>query len=190
MERMIAQLLDITRIRVGGGIPLDLQPVDLADLGRRVIGELERAHPDCTIQLEVLGDVAGSWDRDRLAQLVSNLVGNACQHGLPDAPVQVRADGSQPHRVQLEVRNDGVIPPELLPGIFDAFHVRSSRRGSREGASGLGLGLYITQQIAVAHGGSIAAESDELQGTRFTVELPRHPPKDSEPVFGYAALPG
>jgi signal transduction histidine kinase len=184
MERMISQLLDVTRIRMGGGIPLDCRPVDLEDVVRPVTGELEAVFTDRTIQLEILGNVQGTWDRDRLAQLVSNLVGNACQHGILGNPIRVRLDGSQPDGVRLEVGNHGVIDPDLLPFIFDPLQSADGGGRSRHGASGIGLGLYITQQIVVAHGGAIEVQSDELQGTRFIVELPRHAPMNAEAAIG------
>lgn len=133
------------------------------------------------LRLAVDGDPAGTWDQDRLAQLVSNLAGNAVQHRRLRSPVELRIDGTAPERVVLEVANDGVVPAEMLPVIFEPLSPGEHRR--REGSSGLGLGLYISQQIAAAHGGSIRVDSDAGR-TRFTVELPRTAPAEVDQVFG------
>jgi PAS domain S-box-containing protein len=177
MDRMISQLLDFTRIRIGNGIPLQCASVDLADVARAAVEEIESS---CVRPIDVLttGDTAGTWDRDRLTQLVSNLAANACQHG-GDAPISIAVDGSEPDTVRLEVRNGGVIPADVMPSIFDPFRRATDRA---RGGSGLGLGLYITQQIALAHGGTIAAESRD-ERTRFVVELPRHAAQGDDRVF-------
>src|SRR5262249_54478565 len=134
------------------------------------------------IRLESIGEVVGIWDRDRLSQLLSNLVANASQHGTPDTLVLIRLDGSAPDRVRFEVRNSGVIPPDILPVIFEPLR-QSEAQAKRQRSSGLGLGLYITQQIALAHGGTIHVESSEPEGTCFTVELTRRPSAEIERGF-------
>jgi signal transduction histidine kinase len=181
MDRMISQLLDFASIRLGRGIPIERTGVDLAEVSRSVIEELESA-PNRHIQLESVGNVAGTWDRDRLCQLVSNLVSNACQHGTPGGPVLIRLDGTNPDVVCLEVRNRGVVAPEHLPVMFEPLGDSCDHPRRRSGSSGLGLGLYITKQIASAHGGTIDVESNEDEGTRFIVDLPRHS-RETEPVF-------
>lgn len=168
MRRMIEQLLDLTRARMAGGLALDPAPLDLAALAQRVVEEAEAAHRR-RIELQVSGDARGAWDASLLEQLLGNLAGNACQHGTPGTPVRVRVEG-RPDVVRVEVRNDGVIPAELLPAIFDPFR-RGARAGSRR--TGLGLGLFIAHEIARAHGGAIRVESSDADGTCFTVELPR-----------------
>lgn len=170
MDRMIGQLLDFTRIRVGQGLPLDRVRVDLSQLCRAIIDEIEPVYR-CPIELGSVGDVTGFWDRDRLSQLFSNLAANACQHGTAGS-VRTRLDGTARDVVRLEVINGGVIPEELLPVIFEPLRT-SERHAKRAGSSGLGLGLFISQQIARAHDGAIHVESDEQRGTRFVVTLPR-----------------
>ncbi len=184
MGRMIEQLLDFTRTRIGGGLTLNLQPVDLAALCGQALAELEETHPQWTFQLESTGDVMGQWDRDRLLQVVSNLAGNGVKHGSPGEPLRVRMDGSSAESVVLEVRNKGTVAPELLPVLFDPFHGSHQKRDSSEG---LGLGLYITQQIVLAHGGAIEVQSSEPEGTRFIVQLPRLPTPGTRPAFSPAA---
>jgi len=178
--RLIEQLLDLTRSRLGGGIPIDPTRFDLNVVCSQVVGEMELTHPDRPIHLEVRGDVTGVWDRDRMYQVVTNLVGNAVQHGEPRTPIELRIhdEGTD---VVLEVANRGpAIPPAMLPFIFDAFRQGRTARQSRK--HGLGLGLFIVQQIARSHGGSIAVTSSETDGTTFRVRLPRGSAVAASPV--------
>jgi signal transduction histidine kinase len=170
MQRMIAQLLDLTRVRLGRGIPLALSEVDLVEICRHVIDELEPPFGR-EIVLESAGDPKGTWDGDRLSQLLSNLIANACQHGRAGTPVRVRIDGATGDGVRVEVTNQGVIPPEVLPVVFEPLNHLAGNL--KRGSSGLGLGLYITEQVVLAHGGRIQVASDEAQGTRVVVHLPR-----------------
>lgn len=170
MTRMIEQLLDFTRARAGGGIPVDPRPMDIGALGRQVLDEIEDANPERTLLVEMAGALEGVWDPDRLAQVISNLAANAIQHGAPSAPVRVRFDGREPASVVVVFENEGAVRPEVLPMIFEPFRGPSQRR---ERAKGLGLGLYITHQIVLAHGGSIDVTSAEGSPTAFTVTLPR-----------------
>jgi signal transduction histidine kinase len=167
--RMIDQLLDFTRSRLGGGLPVRPVTTDLAKICRSTIDDFQSQHPDRVFALEVSGECIGSWDPDRLAQLVGNLVANAIQHGEPGAParVQLRDDGEE---VLLQVANQGEpIPAELLPTIFEAFRRRTGENPSR----GLGLGLFIARQIVDAHGGSIRVDSvAPARTTTVTVRLP------------------
>ena len=168
--RLVDQLLDLTRSRLGGGIPIDPKRFDMNDVCQQVIGETELRHPDRPLRVGLRGDLVGVWDRDRLYQLLANLVGNAVQHGEPRSPIELRIDGGETE-VVIEVANRGTpIPPASLPLIFDAFRLRGSHRSRTHG---LGLGLFIAQQIARSHGGSIAVTSSESDGTTFRVHLPR-----------------
>lgn len=170
MGRMIDEMLDLTRARLGGGIPVRPAPTDAAEIAESVVGEA-RAGGRRDIQLRRHGDPHGTWDRDRLAQALSNLVGNAVQHGAPSAPVLVEVAGEAPERVTIQVHNEGAIEAELLPHVFEPF-----RGKRREGSSSLGLGLYITHQIVRAHGGGIEVESAPAAGTTFRITLPRRAP--------------
>jgi two-component system sensor histidine kinase/response regulator len=173
MARMIDELLDLSRARLAGGIPLAPRAVNLLALCGKVVAEHELSHPDRRVELRHVGDVEGVWDEDRLFQALSNLVGNALHHGRADRAVALHLDASRPDEAVIEVRNGGAIPAELLPQLFDPF--RSVRKkGDR--ADGLGLGLYIVQQIVVAHGGTVNVTSTEEDGTAFVIRLPRVAP--------------
>jgi signal transduction histidine kinase len=171
MIRMIDQLLDFTRVRIGGGIPVRKQSFDLLPLVRQIVDELDDANPGWTLRLDHKGDTVGEWDADRLGQVFSNLVGNAVQHGAQENGVLVRIDGLKPEVVRVEIHNTGTISPELLAKLFDPMSRAALAASSRR--SGLGLGLYITLQIVEAHGGRIEVQSSEVAGTAFIVTLPR-----------------
>ncbi|HEX2572136.1 MAG TPA: ATP-binding protein [Polyangia bacterium] len=173
MQRMISQLLDFTRIQQGGGLRPQLAPADLGEVARLVVEELATAHPDARITLQVAGDTRGTWDADLLAEVISNLVGNAVQHGARE-PILARVGPGQ-EGVQFAVHNRGEpIPAEFLPYLFDPFR-RARAPGAKSSHQGLGLGLFIAQQIARAHGGRIAVVSAAEEGTTFTLHLPRQP---------------
>ena len=170
MERMIAQLLDLTRLRVGQGIELAAAPTDLGALATAVVEQARAAAPGVELRLAVSGDCTLQGDGDRLEQVLDNLVGNAVQYGAQAAPVEVRVDGTEPERLRLTVRNGGTVPAEVLGALFEPFRARGGRRAAR---AGLGLGLYISRQLAEAHGGTLEARSTADEGTCFTVLLPR-----------------
>ena len=175
MARMIEQILDFTRARIGGGIPIAPAPVQLQSLVAQIVGELEGT-ARCAIVLEASGDTEGEWDGDRLAQVISNLLGNALEHGEPDEPVRVVLEGSEPDVVRMSVWNGGVIPEQLLPNLFDPFR-RISAEGGAARPRGLGLGLYIVEQVVAAHGGHIEVQSSASEGTSFVITLPRRASK-------------
>lgn len=173
MSEIISQLLDFTRARLGGGIPIDPKLIDLADVCGDVIAECETAHPDRALRFDADIDTTGVWDRNRVAQVVANLIGNAIQHGKPDGPIDVRLR-DEGEVVCLSVHNDGPpIPPDLLPAIFDPFRGRTAHQARR--GEGLGLGLFIVREMIRAHSGEIDVQSTEADGTTFLVKLPRKP---------------
>jgi len=168
MSRMIDDLLDLTRGRLGGGIPVSPRTMDLAQTAAQVIEETRAAHPGREIVLDVQGEASGRWDPDRMAQLLSNLTVNAIVHGVQDKPVRI-ALAATADRVEIAVHNEGSpIPEGDRERIFDPF-----RRAAAEGGKGLGLGLYIAREIARAHGGELSLDSFAEQGPTFRVRLPR-----------------
>ena len=168
MTRMINQLLDLTRARLGGGLPLELKPTDLREVCRSIVEEFEAA-----IRLEVEGDVTGIWDPDRLAEVVSNIAGNAIEHATPGTVVVVKARANGEQGI-VEISNQGTaIPPDVLPFIFEPF--RRGRQRQKSATGNLGLGLYIARQIVLSHGGTLEASS-AFGTTTFVMRLPCRPP--------------
>jgi len=163
MTRLIAQLLDFGAARLGN-LPIRPRVTDLAVLCDTAIAEL---HDRQTFEMQRSGDTAGTWDPDRLLQVISNLLGNAATHGDHDTAVQVRVSGDDPAEVRLEVTNPGTIPSEIATALFTPFVTSSST------TRGTGLGLYIVDQIVRAHGGSVTGCSTDGR-TSFVVRVPRH----------------
>jgi len=173
IRRMVDQLLDLTRARLAGGIPVQPRPdTDLGEIARGAIEELRSANPGADLRVDSATVVRGSWDPDRMTQVVSNLAANAIQYGV--GPIEVRVSHAGASAV-LEVHNAGApIPPDLMPRLFEAFHRSTDDSGGRRG--GLGLGLFIAERIVIAHGGKITVRSTAREGTTFTVELPADGP--------------
>jgi PAS domain S-box-containing protein len=169
MQQMISQLLDFARARMDGGIELERSAIDVAEVARDAVEEVRFARPEWTIELELHGDASGEYDRNRLSQVFSNLLGNAAQHGSPDTPLHVLIDGRDPASLEIAIRNRGTIPPELVPVLFSPFRGSQQKTGQNQG---LGLGLFITDHIVRAHGGQIAVESID-DTTTFRFHLPR-----------------
>ena len=170
MSRMIGDLLDLARARLAGGIAVHREPLDLGTVVERVVHECRSSSPERKIDWRQEGDGHGEWDADRLAQVASNLIGNAIRHGDASQPIRVRLDGTHASEVVLSVGNAGTIPAEVLPHIFDPFRSGRLQPGAD---AGLGIGLYIVQQIVAAHAGRVDVESQPGHDTVFRVTLPR-----------------
>jgi hypothetical protein len=172
MARMISDLLDFTSAGLGAEMPLSPAPMNLQSLCQEVVDEMRAAHPACTVHYQPHGDLAGNWDAARLRQVVSNLLGNAIQHGSPTEPVDLAVD-VEGSNVRLTVRNGGPpIPRDSLPTLFEPLvRVVSPEKPRRPGS--LGLGLYIAREVVTAHGGTLHVKSSVETGTVFTVRLPR-----------------
>ena len=168
--RMISDLLDFTQARAGGGLPVAPRDMDLHEVARHTVGEVQMSAPDRTLWIEASGDGQGYWDPDRLAQIVTNLVTNALAYSPNGTPVTVRTAEDETWML-MEVHNLGpAIPAEVVPTLFEPF-----RRGKGAGGNhrSIGLGLYIVKQIVVAHGGTVEVDSQPEAGTHFRVRLPR-----------------
>jgi signal transduction histidine kinase len=174
MAHMIGDLLDLTRSRLGGGIPIERGWTNAEAVVREVVNELAAMHPDRNVEVEASGDLRGRWDEGRLTQVMTNLIGNALEHGAHEAPVSVSLQGLKPE-VTIAVHNHGVpIAASMARRIFDPMKRRQTRGGRAPGASShLGLGLYIAERIISAHGGTIDVASSASAGTTFTIHLPR-----------------
>jgi signal transduction histidine kinase len=169
---MIRDLLDFTQARQGGGIPQRRRAADLHELVHVVVDEVQPSHAERTIQVEQSGVGTGEWDPDRLAQVITNLLGNALQYSAPGTGVRVVTRG-EGDTVTLEVYNQGEpIAPEVLPRIFEPLERGPHAQAVRQGRS-IGLGLYIVRHIVEAHGGAVSARSTAEEGTCFMVRLPR-----------------
>jgi two-component system, sensor histidine kinase and response regulator len=167
----MGRMLDLSRARLGAGFVLSRRPTQLDVLVESVIQEHGTASPQCRIELQREGSLQGEWDADRLSQVISNLIGNALQHGEDREPVGIELNGRSPEGVVMRVRNAGRIPDDVLPDVFDPFRSGQRRRAEAEG---LGLGLYIVEQVVLAHGGRISVELPAGgRHTVFCVTLPR-----------------
>ncbi len=168
MERLIADVLDFARGRLGGGVPLARQAEGrVHEVIEQVVQELRAAWPDRTIVTDIRVDRPVACDPDRVGQLLSNLIANALTHGAADGEVQVHAL-CEGEFFELSVTNAGdPIPDHALPHLFKPFH----RPKKDEPQAGLGLGLYIASQIAHGHAGSLDADST-AERTRFRFVMP------------------
>ena len=168
-QHLIADLLDFTQARVGGGLRVRQAEVDLHQAVADSVGELADAFPDRVLRHEQVGEGRCFADADRIVQAVGNLVANAATHGATGRPVTVRTEGDGT-RFRIALHNHGTpIPPELLSRLFEPM-VRGAEAGTSQG---VGLGLYIVREIMRAHGGSVDVRSSAASGTRFVLELPR-----------------
>ncbi|MBA3312287.1 MAG: sensor histidine kinase [Planctomycetaceae bacterium] len=185
MERMISDLLDYTRTRLGAGMPVKPAPLDLAVLGRELFEEFRAAYPKRVIRFRTDGDLHGLWDSDRVRQAVSNLMGNAIQHGSDDFPVTLSLGGEE-SSVVIDIHNGGdPIPPGELPKIFDPLICGSSAvRPNKYRPGSIGMGLYIAREVAKSHNGRIDVISTVEDGTSFTIRLPRQAaPRVGQPIL-------
>jgi signal transduction histidine kinase len=174
MNLMVGALLDFTRSRLGGGIPIVPAGMNMGKLVHDVVTEVLAAHPERRIQVNARGALKGEWDCERMTQVLTNLVGNAIEHGSQGTAVAVEVLGSD-DEVTITVHNRGVaISEDQLDGIFSAMKRRPANSRSTGSSANLGLGLYIADQIVRAHKGRIQVDSSEEKGTTFTVHLPRH----------------
>jgi two-component system sensor histidine kinase/response regulator len=172
MANLIQDMLDMSESRIGGGVRVVPDDIDLSVVIASAIAEVEGATPSGRFEATTFGDTRGFWDQARMAQVVTNLLTNASQHGDPSQPVRLRVDGLAESRVVVEVKNQGTpIPEELLPVIFDPFRRGDVRSDPK--AKGVGLGLYIAERVVAAHGGTISVQSSAKEGTTFTIDLPR-----------------
>lgn len=173
MNHMVGALLDFTRSRLGGGIPIAPAPMNMGKAVHDVVDEISAAHPGRGIEVDARGSLRGEWDCARMSQVVSNLVVNALHHGSDRTAVSVRVHGDE-KEVTIAVHNRGpAIPEDQLDGIFNAMK-RHDTAGKTSGpTANLGLGLYIADQIVQSHKGRIEVESSEERGTTFTIHLPR-----------------
>jgi signal transduction histidine kinase len=182
MMGLISDLIDFASSGLGRAMPLNRVPVDLEELCREVVDSYRTTHPGRTLRVHSEGDVSGVWDAGRIRQVISNLVGNAIQHGSPEGAIDLSVASvgspSAGPTVVLSVHNEGPpIAPDLLPSIFDPLKRYVSRESAAHRDSGsIGLGLYIVREIVEAKEGTVTVTSTAEEGTTFTVRIPRFLP--------------
>ena len=171
LTKLVTNLLDVSRID-RGLFDLDTEPVDLAELAREAAATLSRADQEVIVKSSMSTVVAA--DRARLRQCLDNIISNALGHSPRSAPVNVFIEQyteEEKRWARLKVVDEGPgIPQEILPHIFERFV------SGRTGSGGVGLGLYLANRIAQAHGGRIEAASEPGKGSRFTLSLPLYQP--------------
>jgi PAS domain S-box-containing protein len=169
LARLVDRLLDVSRLSTSD-LALERERTDLAEIVREVISRYEDAAAESGshLELSVAGPVVGCWDRSRLDQVVSNLVGNAVKYG-EGAPITVSVSSGSMGHVRLTVHDDGPgIPLEHQERIFGQFE----RANDSENLPGMGLGLWLVRRIVTAHGGAINVDSSPGRGATFSVLLP------------------
>ena len=172
---IVTDLLDYSTTHLGGGIPVTFGEYDLSVECRAVVDEMQLFHPDRDFHPEIQEGIHVVWDRERISQALSNLIGNAVQHGSAGTPVWVTINKVGSDVIML-VQNEGpVIAPNRLRAMFDpgkSFAIKSPSERSASQTSNLGLGLYISHEIVAAHGGQIWVTSTEREGTSVKVKIP------------------
>ena len=173
MSHMISDLIELTRVQLGTGISVNPSEINIKQICSQVISEMKAIYPRRIFQLETDENLIGKWDAPRMSQVLSNLLGNAIQHGARDTAIKVTAIKVDEH-IELQVYNEGpAIPEKILPILFERFVQGKAGFRAEEGRSAnLGLGLYIAKEIVLAHGGTINVKSSDKEGTTFIVSMP------------------
>lgn len=193
IDEIVSHLLDITRARFGSGLPVLRVPMDMAFVAGQLVDEARIAHADRTFELEISGQTEGEWDKARVGQVFSNLIGNAVQYSFKETPISISVKGTSTE-VVLSVHNEGVpIPAGKIARIFDSLirMTAEDKEHNKGQTTNLGLGLFITKEIVTAHGGVLNVASSEKGGTTFTAHFPlKEPPKAEEAIPAFKAANG
>jgi signal transduction histidine kinase len=173
MSKLINNLLDFTRTRLGQSLPVKQDEIDLAQVCRQTVAEVAAAHSERTIDFSCPESLQGIFDATRINQMLSNLIGNAIQHGAQSTPITVALSVQSDH-VVFRVHNEGApIPESILQTIFDLTPRRRNEDKQQDNKfSHLGIGLFIVKKIVEAHSGTIRVNSTAEAGTTFIVSLP------------------
>lgn len=180
MSKLINDLIDFTRTHLGPGIPIRVKQGSIAAVCEEVVNELRTFYPECMIELYSPQKLDAIFDESRIAQVLSNLIGNAVQHGGKDLPITVRLTHCD-NDIVIQVNNRGdAIPNDNIHCIFDpmvriAAHVNGMESSDSIEHTSLGIGLFISREIVHAHGGRIDVTSNDVDGTTFQVSMPRLP---------------
>ena len=174
MNVLISDLIDFTRTQLGKKLPVTIAPANLNKICVDIVEEQQIANPDYTIVLKTKGNFDGNWDEHRIAQVFSNLLGNAVQHGVPSIPIEANLTSSR-DSVFIRINNKGdPIPVSKIKHIFEPLtRHEQNEQTDYSNKTSLGLGLYITKEIVLAHNGTINVTSQKVEGTTFEIALPR-----------------
>lgn len=167
-ERLIADMLDFTAAKLGAGVTVRPQWIDLHSTVAQALADLGVVYPESQIRHVATGSAACMADPERIKQLLGNLITNAVTYGAPDHAIEVYTSTTAMESI-IDVANRGQpIPADMVPSLFEPM-----TRGQVDGSKrSVGLGLFIVSEIARAHNGAVSVTSTEAQGTRFTVTLP------------------
>lgn len=183
MERatsILDDLLEVTRSAFGSELPLVRASMNMGELGTQLVDEMRSLSGGKQIEIEVAGDTSGEWDRHRMGQVFSNLIGNALQYSLGDSVITVTIT-EQGDQVLIMVQNEGEpIPLDKQKSIFKSLTRGGDSDSASAGSTNLGLGLFIAHKIITAHGGTISVDSNQERGTTFTAVVPRAAPTKTE----------
>jgi signal transduction histidine kinase len=172
LSTLVERLLDTTRLNAGE-LPLDYADSDLSALCQDAVEHARLTDREHQYTLDAPPSIPGHWDPARIEQVLTNLISNACRYSPPHSEIIVRARVTDGERATVDVVDQGPgIPPDQQDKLFAPFY-RGSAAARHKG--GLGLGLYITREIARRHGGTVRLSSPPGQGATFTVELPLRP---------------
>jgi signal transduction histidine kinase len=175
MHRLVSDLIDYTRTHLGSGLPVAPRQTNIGRICQNIVDEMRTFHPERTIELTADGQLDGLWDEDRMAQALSNLIGNALEYGSKCHPVALKVFPDDAD-VIVTVNNQGPpIAEENLESIFDPLvrFTQDEKLDCYSPEASLGLGLYIAREVVNAHGGSINVYSSPKDGTTFAIRLPR-----------------
>jgi len=172
ISRLVSDLIDAVLIRLDKGMAIAPAPMDMGTAVQEAAKEVQTAHPDRKLLIETSGDLEGEWDRARVGQVLSSLIGNAVRLGSKTSAIAVAAKGAGPE-VILSVHNEGAISPDAVATVFELLPRGEDENRIQSDKARLDLGLFITKEIVTAHGGRITVTSSEEDGTAFTVHLPR-----------------
>lgn len=171
--KILNDLLELTRSGFGAEIPIEKSTMDMGELGSQLVEEMRTLSNGRAIELSASGDMTGAWDRTRIGQVLSNLIGNAVQYSTMDSVVRVTIDGQGDEMVH-SVHNEGdPIPSGKASAVFNSFTRGGHGDARLKNVVNLGLGLYVSKKFVLAHHGEINVVSTADEGTTFTVRLPR-----------------
>ena len=173
MDLLITDLMDFTKSQLGIKLSVKLAPGNIAKICKEIIDEQKIVHSEREFVAKINGSFDGNWDEQRIAQVFSNLLGNAVQHGALNSPIEVSLTSSK-KEVNIKITNQGKpIPASKISHIFEPLvrHVENENADYSQKTS-LGLGLYIVKKIVLAHNGKVNVSSTEKEGTTFDVTLP------------------